>query len=173
MTGEGYGEPEAGESRWRINSAQSRISFEASWLFGARSAEGVFERFDGWALLRSDRSLVGELTIDPSSVNTRIRLRDHHLQNRFFLDSGNYPVITFTPSDVTISSRSVTGVGKLLVRDRSVNLPTSGTAQIDAGHITVSGSATLDVRQFGWPTALGYIGRSIVVKGAISLERHG
>lgn len=162
-----------GAARWRIDPAVSRIWFEARWMFGMCTVVGVFERFDGWALQRDDGSLVGELTIDASSVNTGNRLRDHDLQNRFFLDSERYPVITLTSSDMVITSRSVTGTAHLLARDRSAKVPVHGTARVDADHMTVSGSATLDVRQFGWPTALGYIRRSLVVNGALSLGQHG
>ncbi|WP_280507822.1 YceI family protein [Nocardia flavorosea] len=162
----------AGASRWRVDPATSRISFEARWMFGARTARGVFERFAGWATLHDDGSLVGELTMDPSSVNTGIRLRDRHLQNRLFLDSGNHPVITFMSRDIRLDGPSLTGAGHLVVRDRGVEVPLRGAVRIDAEQLTLSGSATLDVRRFGWPTALGYIGRSLVVDGAISLERH-
>ncbi|WP_158559939.1 YceI family protein [Prauserella sp. PE36] len=165
--------PATGESRWRVDPAGSRISFKARWMFGTLTAEGVFERFGGWALLREDGSLAGELSIDPSSVNTGIRLRDHHLQNRFFLDSANYPIITLASSHVVITSRPFRGVGSLSVRDRSVDVPIHGTAGVDVDQVILSGSATLDIRQFGWPTAFGYIGRSLTVEGAIALEPHG
>jgi polyisoprenoid-binding protein YceI len=160
------------KARWQLDPAVSRIWFEARWMFGMCTVVGIFERFDGWVVLHEDGSLVGELTIDASSVKTGNRLRDHDLQNRFFLHSAKYPVITLTSRDMAITSRSVTGTGHLLARDRSAEIPVHGTARVDADHMTVSGSATLDVRQLGWPTALGYIRRSLVVNGALSLGRH-
>jgi polyisoprenoid-binding protein YceI len=151
----------------------SKIWFEAGWMFGMCTAIGVFERFDGWAQLDDDGSLAGELTIEASSVNTGNRLRDHHLNNRLFLDSGNYPTLTLTANSVTVTGRSVSGSGQLLVRERRVTFPLHGTARADADHLTMTGSANLDVRQFGWPTALGYIRRSLVINGALSLARDG
>ncbi|MCA2356960.1 MULTISPECIES: YceI family protein [Mycobacterium] len=147
--------------------------FEARWMFGICTATGVFERCDGWALLPGNGSLVGELSIDSSSVNTGNRLRDHDLQKKLFLDSRNYPVITLTSGDVTIAGRSIAGAGHLTVRDRSVEVPVCGTACVDADRLILKGSATLDVRRFGWPTAFGYIRRSLIVNAAVSLVRHG
>lgn len=174
MTGGQYGAVDAGESRrWRVDPAVSKIWFEARWMFGICTVIGIFEHFDGWAVLQDDNSLVGELTITASSVHTGNRLRDHDLQNRFFLDTTTYPVITLTSGDVTITGRSITGAGHLVVRNRQVKVPVHGTARVDADHLTLSGSATIDVRQFGWPTALGYIRRSLVLNAALSLGRHG
>ena len=173
MTGAQYGTSGVRKSRWRIDPSVSRIWFEAKWMFGMCTAIGVFERFDGWAQLQDDGSLAGELTIEASSVNTGNRLRDHDLHNRLFLDSRNYPTLTLTAEGVTVTGRSVAGSGQLLVRARSATFPLHGTARADADHLTLTGSATVDVRQFGWPTALGYIGRSLVINGALSLDRDG
>lgn len=173
MTGGRYVGSQTEQPLWRVDPAVSRIWFEARWMFGMFTAKGVFECFDGWASMQDDGSLLGELTIDPTSVNTGNRLRDHDLQNRFFLDSANFPVIRFSSQDVTVASRTITGTGRLSVRDRSIEVPIHGTARVDADHLTMSGSATLDIRQFGWPSALGYIRRSLVINGALSLGRHG
>lgn len=173
MTGARHGAADARETRWRVDPAVSKIWFEARWMFGMATVIGVFEHFDGWAELQGDGSLLGDLTIDASSVKTGNRLRDHDLQNRFFLDSGNYPTITLTSSGITVTGRSVAGTGQLFVRDRSVEFPLHGTARADLDRLTLTGSGTLDVRQFGWPTALGYIRRSLVIHGALSLGRNG
>lgn len=166
--------PEPKESSWRIDPARSSISFEARWMFGICTARGVFERTDGWVSLRSNGSLVGELTIDASSVNTGNRLRDRHLRNRLFLGSRRHPTIALTSKAVRISGTTMTGDGYLSVRGRTVKTPVSGTVRMEsADQMSVSGSATLDVRQFGWPTGLGYIRRSLVVNAAVSLSRRG
>lgn len=142
-------------------------------MFGICTTKGIFEHFGGWAVLDGDGSVGGQLTIDASSVNTGNRLRDRDLQNRLFLDSTNYPVITFTSDEVTIAGRSITGAGRLSVRDRSVEVPVCGAARIDTDRLNLTGSATLDVRLLGLPTAFGYIRRSLVVNAAVALVRHG
>jgi polyisoprenoid-binding protein YceI len=83
-----------------IDQAHSQINFVAE----ARliSAHGSFDKWDAEVSLDRDKveNSTVKITIDASSINTRVKRRDDHLRSKDFFHVEQYPTITFTSKQV-------------------------------------------------------------------------
>jgi len=78
-----------------IDHAHSEINFTASSRL--LDAHGTFDRWDAEVAVDSanpERSTV-RITIDASSIDTRVAMRDNHLKSPAFFDAAKYPTIVF------------------------------------------------------------------------------
>ena len=96
---------------WQIDPIHTAAQFSVRHL-GVSTVRGAFTKVSGSAMHDpadpSKDSL--EATIDASSVNTRVEMRDNDLRSPHFFDVQKYPTITFHSK----SAKSA-GPGKLLI----------------------------------------------------------
>ena len=101
-----------------------------------------------------------EATIDVSTINTGIDMRDEHLRSDDYFDAKNYPTIKFVSTKVSPSNRSGTlyVVGNLTIRNitKEISFPFKATPQ-EAGFL-FSGEFKINRRDFK-------VGRSSVTLG--------
>jgi polyisoprenoid-binding protein YceI len=83
-------------STWQIDPAHSSAQFSVKHL-GVSTVRGAFTKVSGSAKFDpADPSKVSlEATIDATSVDTRVDMRDKDLRSPNFLDVEKYPTITF------------------------------------------------------------------------------
>lgn len=111
-----------------VDKAHSEINFVADSRM--LSAHGFFGKWDADLQLDPQNwaaSTVG-LTIDASSINTRIDMRDNHLRSDAFLDVAKYPTITFKSVSVKKTGESTLDItGDLTMRGttRRIVVPAS------------------------------------------------
>jgi polyisoprenoid-binding protein YceI len=86
-----------------IDQAHSQINFVAEARF--ISAHGSFDKWEADVSLDRDKieNSTVKITIDASSINTRVERRDNHLRSKDFFHVEQYPTITFTSKRVTKS----------------------------------------------------------------------
>jgi len=79
----------------------SQINFVGESLL--ISAQGYFERWEGDFQIDHEKleNSAVNITIDASSLNTRVQMRDNHLRSKDFLDVATYPQIKFSSSGIT------------------------------------------------------------------------
>jgi len=91
-----------------------------------------------------------EATIDVSTINTGIDMRDEHLRKEEYFDAKNYPKIKFVSTKVTPSNRSETLYiyGNLTIKNitKEISFPFKSTAQ-DGGYL-FSGEFKINRRDF-------------------------
>jgi polyisoprenoid-binding protein YceI len=96
---------------WQIDPNHSAAQFSVRHL-GVSTVRGAFTKVSGSAVHDpadpSKDSL--EATIDATSVDTRVEMRDKDLRSPHFLDAEKFPTITFHSK-----SAKVAGPGKLLI----------------------------------------------------------
>lgn len=91
-----------------------------------------------------------EATIEVSSINTGIDMRDNHLRQEEYFDAKNYPTIKFVSTKVTPSNKS--GIlyifGRLTIKNitREISFPFKTTAQ-EGGYV-FSGEFKINRRDF-------------------------
>jgi polyisoprenoid-binding protein YceI len=87
-----------------IDNAHSQINFVAEARF--ISCHGSFDKWEADVQLDPQKVEAStlKLTIDASSVNTRIQRRDDHLRSKDFFDVAQFPQITFV-------SKKISGAG--------------------------------------------------------------
>jgi polyisoprenoid-binding protein YceI len=96
---------------WHLDGAHSSAQFSVSHL-GISTVRGAFTKIGGDVNYSpSDLSKASlDITIDASSVDTRVAMRDNDLRSEHFLDVAKYPTITFKSKKV-----SSAGTGKLAI----------------------------------------------------------
>ncbi|HJQ67465.1 MAG TPA: YceI family protein [Blastocatellia bacterium] len=97
-----------------IDQAHSQINFVAEARF--ISAHGSFDKWEADVSLDRDKieNSTVKITIDATSINTRVERRDNHLRSKDFFDVAQYPTITFTSKKVTkTGDKNYTLVGDL------------------------------------------------------------
>jgi polyisoprenoid-binding protein YceI len=96
---------------WKIDPNHSAAQFSVRHL-GVSTVRGAFTKVSGSAVY--DPADAGkdsvEVSIDASSVDTRVEMRDNDLRSPRFLDAQKYPAITFRSKQVKAA-----GNGKLLI----------------------------------------------------------
>lgn len=101
----------AAAQNWQIDSNHSAAQFSVRHL-GVSTVRGAFTKVSGSANYdpSNPSKTTLEATIEASSVDTRVEMRDNDLRSPNFLDVQKYPTITFRSKEV-----KATGAGKLRI----------------------------------------------------------
>jgi polyisoprenoid-binding protein YceI len=95
---------------WYLDPPHSSAQFSVSHL-GISTVRGAFTKVGGVVVISPDLSKASvNVTIDASSVDTRVEMRDKDLRSDHFFDVSKYPTITFVSKHVEAA-----GTGKLKV----------------------------------------------------------
>lgn len=134
-----------------IDVAHSTLDFTAiSFLV---DTEGTFKSWEGTVMLdRADltKSSV-EVSIDVSSIDTRITKRDEHLKGSDFLDVAKYPKITFKSTKVEkTGDKTLNMIGDLSMHGvtKSVKIPVT-IDRLQDNYSRFRGSVTISRKEFG------------------------
>lgn len=96
--------------QWQIDSAHTSLDFAVRHM-GISTVRGVFKKLSGTIQATDDGVLSSvDVTVDPTSIDTREQQRDDHLRSPDFLDVAQYPTLTFRSTAVTSQ-----GKGRYLV----------------------------------------------------------
>jgi polyisoprenoid-binding protein YceI len=96
---------------WHLDGPHSAAQFSVRHL-GISTVRGTFSKVSGEVnYSASDPTKASvDVTIDASSVDTRVTMRDNDIRSEHFLDVAKYPTITFKSKHVAAA-----GPGKLIV----------------------------------------------------------
>ncbi len=157
---------------WQIDPNHSAAQFSVRHL-GVSTVRGAFTKVSGSAVHDpSDPSKDSlEATIDATSVDTRVEMRDKDLRSPHFLDADKFPTITFHSK-----SAKVAGPGKLLITGdltlhgvtKEVVLDVDGPSAAIKDpwgnqRIGVSASTKIVRQDFGVVAAPGVVGDEITI----------
>ena len=157
-----------------IDKAHSEINFVADSRL--LSAHGFFGKWDAdieldaanWA-----RSTV-VLTIDAASINTRVDMRDNHLQSPDFFDVAKYPTIGFTSVAVKqLSATKLEITGDLTVKNVTKRVVVPATVVCyEKGAGRFRGALTILRKDFGvsYDPAVNPIENEVQVQWDMSLK---
>ena len=145
-----------------LDQSNVRVSFVVRW-FGLFTIRGTFTRLTGWLRLSADNDPADgiSVTVDPDSVDTGVKLRDHHLVRDRFFDAANYGAMTFRSTKLSTQQHDVMVEGVVVVHGReqlrqfrcSVPHSTSG-----AKHVPCVATLAISRRYFGIGTPGGIAG---------------
>ncbi len=101
----------AAQENWQLDPAHSSAQFAVRHL-GVSTVRGAFTKVSGTVLYDAVNPAKSSLqaTIDATSIDTRVEMRDNDLRSPNFLDVQKYPTITFQSKKVEPA-----GAGKLKI----------------------------------------------------------
>jgi polyisoprenoid-binding protein YceI len=157
---------------WEIDPNHSAAQFSVRHM-GVSTVRGAFTKVSGTAKYdASDPSKTSlEATIEASSVDTRVEMRDKDLRSPHFLDVEKYPTITFHSKQVkTAGEGKLQIVGDLTLHGvtKEVSLDVDGPAgpiKDPRGNQRIGASATTKIKRqdFGITGAPGVVGDEITI----------
>lgn len=157
---------------WNIDPAHSAAQFAVRHM-GISTVRGEFRKVSGTANYDpADPSKTAlDATIDATSVDTRVDMRDNDLRSPNFLDVQKYPTITFkSKRTVPAGSGKLKITGDLTIHGvtREVVLDVDGpTAPVKDPrgnvHMGASASTTINRKDFGVNGAPGMVGDEITI----------
>lgn len=165
---------------WEIDPAHSASQFSVRHL-GISTVRGVFEKTTGTVLYdpaNPTKSQV-DITIDASSVNTRVDMRDKDLRSPNFLDVSKYPTIAFKSKQVVSEGQGkLKMVGDLTIHgvSKEVVLEVDGPSEVvndprGTSHMGAEATTKIDRRDFGVNGAPGIVGNEINIILDVELKR--
>ena len=168
-------------ARYELDPAHSRASFAVRHMMVA-TVRGEFIKLAGTVVLddaHPERSHV-EATIDASTVNTGVEMRDNHLRSADFFDVAQFPQITFRSTAIRVTGPDSFAVtGDLTIRDvtRQVVLDVESAAfevKDPYGNVKRGATATTTInrKDFGltWNQALEAGGVMVGEAAKITLD---
>ena len=165
---------------WQIDSSHTSVEFTVRHMM-ISNVKGQFQKTTGTITANGNdpASAKIDVTIDASSVDTRVERRDAHLKSPDFLDVAKFPTITFKSTKVEAAGPNKwTMTGDLTIHGvtRPVVLDVEGSGppiQV-MGHTRAGASATTKIKRsdFGltWNKALETGGVLVGDDIAISID---
>src|SRR5437868_10134837 len=88
-------------STWSIDPSKTSAEFSVK-VFGVQTVRGRFHEVIGTVDGDEDdpTTALAEVTINATSIDTKLKMRDRHLRTADFLDAEHYPTITFKSTHV-------------------------------------------------------------------------
>lgn len=163
----------AQSASWKIDPNHSTAQFAVRHL-GVSTVRGAFTKVSGSAFYdpaNPERDSI-DVTIETSSVDTRVEMRDNDLRSARFLDAQKYPAITFRSKQVRAMGSgklsitgdlTIKGVSKEVVLD--VDGPSAAIKDPMGSGQRMGASATTKINRqdFGVSALPGVVGDEISI----------
>ena len=160
-----------------IDPAHTSFAFTVKHMMN-RNVPGEFDKISG-QIVYSPTDLANSsanITIDPSSINTRIDRRDEHLKSPDFFDVAKFPTLTFVSTKFTATA--ITGNLTMHGVTKEVTIPVTIAGPVKtmmgSNAIGITGALTINRQDYGinWNKTLdqGGVAVSNDVNIAISIE---
>jgi polyisoprenoid-binding protein YceI len=162
---------------WYLDPPHSAAQFSVRHL-GISTIRGTFTKVNGVVIDSPDLSKASvNVTIDASSVDTRVEMRDNDLRSDHFFDVAKYPTITFVSKRVEAA-----GAGKLKVTGDLTIHGVTKEAVLDVDgptppikdprgnrHRGVSATTTINRSDYGMTFDAGMVGDQIAIQLDVEL----
>jgi polyisoprenoid-binding protein YceI len=165
---------------WEIDPAHTASQFSVRHL-GISTVRGVFEKTTGTVLYdpADPTKTQVDISIDASTVNTRVDMRDKDLRSPNFLDVSKYPTITFKSKQTAVEGQGkLKIVGDLTIHgvSKEVALEVDGPSEVvndprGTSHMGAEATTKIDRRDFGVNGAPSMVGNEINIILDVELKR--
>ncbi|HTZ98947.1 MAG TPA: YceI family protein [Candidatus Aquilonibacter sp.] len=161
----------AATTTWTLDPMHTNAQFTVRHL-GISNVQGEFTKISGTVQL-DDQDVTNsslDVTIDATSIDTRVSRRDDDLKSEHFFNVAQYPTITFKSTKVEKDGDNLKVTGNLTIRGvtKEVILNVTGpTAPIKAmGGLRrgASASTTINRQDFGVAADPGMVGDQIAIQ---------
>ncbi|SEN04868.1 YceI family protein [Actinacidiphila rubida] len=160
---------------WTIDTVHSDVSFYVRHL-GVSKVRGSFETFEG-TIVTAENPLDSTVNtvIKTTSVNTKNEMRDNHVRSADFLDSEQFPEMTFTSTAIRPKTSELFEVdGELslkgVTKTVTLQLELNGFGTHYEGHAIAGFSAATEINRSDFGVTGGAAGAAVSEKIRIALE---
>lgn len=160
----------AQSTQWELDPNHSSAQFAVRHM-GISTVRGTFTKLNGTAQYDpvSPKNDSVEVTIDTSTVDTRVQMRDNDLRSDHYFDVQKYPTMTFKSTKIESAGADklkITGDLTLHGVTKPITLDVEGPSKpINDGrghfHMGVSATGTLNRSDFGMTTGQAMVGNEI------------
>ena len=137
---------------YTIDPAHTSFGFTVKHMM-ISNVPGEFDKFDGQIIYNPAdlASSKANVTIDVSSINTRIDKRDAHLKSPDFFDAAKFPSISFVSTKFTPTSIIGNLTMKGVTKEVTIPVTISGPVKTMMGGqaIGITGSVTVNRQDYG------------------------
>jgi polyisoprenoid-binding protein YceI len=165
---------------WKIDPNHTAAQFSVRHM-GISTVRGAFTKVSGtvdYDPANAAKSLI-DVTIDATSVDTRVDMRDNDLRSEKFFEVAKYPTITFkSTSIVSAGPGQLRATGDLTIHGvtKQVTLMVDGiTEPVKDGHgnlhMGATASTKVDRTQFGMTQMPGMVGSDIAITIDVELMK--
>lgn len=147
---------QSAQATWKINSANSQFKFHLKNM--GLPVDGKFTKLAG-DIIYDGKDLANatvSATVDTSSIETGIGMRDNHLKGKDFFNIAKFPAATFTSSKIDVKPNGEFQItGKLSLHGIPQEVILDATPlkeQVDSSgitHLQTTASASLKRKSFG------------------------
>jgi polyisoprenoid-binding protein YceI len=169
------------DGAWKVDPNNSAVQFTVRHL-GISNVEGDFTKISGSVNLDDADISKSSVTasVDMSSVDTRVTMRDNDLKSEKFFDVAQFPTMTFQSTKIwstgtgtakMAGNLTLHGVTKEVVFD--VTGPTAPINQNGTMRRGAEATATIDRRDFGITADPGIVGDDVSITLDIEMTQPG
>src|SRR3954471_19459766 len=115
------------DSSWRLDPARSSVRFHVRHFYGLMTVKGEFADYDGTLDLGATPAV--ELTIQATSLDTKLSKRDEHLRSQDFFDVKRHSQVRFISDRAVSDGTSLRVHGQLQAAGRRIPLELDATVR--------------------------------------------
>src|SRR5690242_10101606 len=114
-----YLEAQTATGRWTLDPSATEVHFHTTSMWGLAKVHGQFMTVTGDGTVDADGNATGTLTIEASSLTTKIKTRDKHLRSAAFFEVNRYPTLSFIVREITpLPGSDIEVAGDLTIRGK-------------------------------------------------------
>jgi polyisoprenoid-binding protein YceI len=166
---------------WQIDPNHTAAQFSVKHL-GISTVRGVFEKTSGTVTFdpANPAKTSIDATIDASTVNTRVQMRDNDLRSPHFFEVQKYPTITFKSTHAEAGAAgtlkvtgdlTIHGVTKQVVLDVDASSPPITDPMGKGLRMGASATTKINRNDFGITTMPGVVGDDIEIVLDVEMTR--
>ncbi|CAN5778978.1 hypothetical protein BH10BAC3_BH10BAC3_00930 [soil metagenome] len=160
-----------GISKWKANTAASKIGFSVKGPFG--TVNGSFSGLQSTILFDKDKLATSSIiaNVSTSSISTGVKLRNSDLQKEKYLDAAKHPTISFKSDKIEKSGSGYKAIGEMTIKGISKHqeIPFSFTEK--GNEAIFKGTFTIQRQDYGIGKPGGSIGNNVTVDFTIPVSK--
>jgi polyisoprenoid-binding protein YceI len=159
---------EISDGAWRLDPARSSVAFHVRHFYGLMTVRGEFADYDGTLDLGATPAV--ELTIQASSLDTKLAKRDEHLRSADFFDVERHSQVRFVSDSAAFDGDTLRVRGNLHAAGRQIPLEVDAAVREIDGELEIEAVTDADHRELGmtWsPLGILRAPSKLIVRGRL------
>src|SRR3954452_12951386 len=156
------------DGSWRLDPARSSVTFHVRHFYGLMTVKGEFADYESTLDLGAAPAV--ELTIQATSLDTKLAKRDEHLRSKDFFDVERHPQVRFISDSAAFDGDLLRVRGQLHAAGRQIPLELDATVREIDGELEIEAVTEADYRELGmtWsPVGILRAPSKLIVRGRL------